>query len=161
MPDVAPNLRRKLESAARDVASAFGIVGMASFDFIVSDGTPHLLEVNPRPGASLDVLDDEQGALFRAHIAACLGTSKANDPPLTPKTARAMAILHADRGSLTLGSTPWPAWSADRGQPGTYIPKGAPIASVFADAASADAAEALARTRLAELEDLIYEHTQS
>jgi predicted ATP-grasp superfamily ATP-dependent carboligase len=161
MPDVAPDLRRKLESAARDVASAFGIIGMASFDFIVSDGTPHLLEVNPRPGASLDVLDDEQGTLFRAHIATCLGISEANDPPLMPKTARAMAILHADRGSLTLGSTPWPAWSADRGQPGTFIPKGAPIASVFADAASADAAEALARTRLAELEDLIYEHTQS
>ncbi|MFA7305296.1 MAG: ATP-grasp domain-containing protein [Hyphomicrobium sp.] len=161
MPDVAPDLRSKLESAARDVASAFGIVGMASFDFIISGGTPHLLEVNPRPGASLDVLDDEQGALFRAHIAACLGISQADDPPLTPKTARAMAILHADRGSLTLGSTPWPAWSADRGQPGTYIPKGAPIASVFAEAASADAAEALARTRLAELEDLIYEHTQS
>jgi predicted ATP-grasp superfamily ATP-dependent carboligase len=161
MPDVAPELRRKLESAARDVASAFGIIGMASFDFIVSNGTPHLLEVNPRPGASLDVLDDEQGALFRAHIAACLSLSEANDAPLKHKTARAMAILHADRGPLTLGSTPWPAWSADRGQPGTGIPKGAPIASVFADAASADAAEALARARLAELEDLIYEHTQS
>jgi len=161
MPDVAPDLRRKLESAARDVASAFGIMGMASFDFIVSEGTPHLLEVNPRPGASLDVFDDEQGTLWRAHISACLHAPQADDPPLTHKTARAMAILHADRDALTLGVTPWPSWSADRGPAGTFIPKGAPLASVFAEAANADAAEALARARLAELEDLIYEHTQS
>ena len=40
--------------------------------------------------------------------------------PLTnprPK-ARAMAILHAERGALTLGETPWPEWSADRGRSG-------------------------------------------
>jgi len=161
MPDVAPELRSKLERAARDVASAFGIVGMASFDFIVSDGEPYLLEVNPRPGASLDVLDDDKGSLFHGHLAACLGVAHGADPPLPPKLARAMAILHADRGALTLGPTPWPIWSADRGPPGTYIPQGAPLASVFADAENADAAEALARARLAELEDLIYEHTQS
>ncbi len=159
MPDVAPELRTKLESAARDVASAFRIVGMASFDFIVADGTPHLLEVNPRPGASLDVLDDDIGSLFRAHVAACLGVAETGATPVAPTSARAMAILHADRGALTLRATQWPVWSADRGPPGTYIPKGAPLASVFAEAATADAAEALARARLAELEDLIYEHS--
>lgn len=161
MPDVAAGLRHKFESAALGVASAFRIVGMASFDFIVSDGTPHLLEVNPRPGASLDVLDDSAGSLFRAHLAACLGNTQSGQQPEQPQTARAMAILHADRGPLTLGMTPWPAWSADRGPPGTFIPKGTPLASVFAHAATADAAVALARARLAELEDLIYEHTQS
>jgi predicted ATP-grasp superfamily ATP-dependent carboligase len=161
MPDVALELRRKLESAALSVASAFGIVGMASFDFVVSDGTPHLLEVNPRPGASLDVLDDDAGSLFRTHLAACLGKARSTDQPEPSRTARAMAILHADRAPLTLGMIPWPSWSADRGSPGTVIPKGAPLSSVFAEAETADAAEALARARLAELEDLIYEHTQS
>jgi predicted ATP-grasp superfamily ATP-dependent carboligase len=160
MPDVAPELRHKLESAAVGVASAFHIVGMASFDFVVSNGTPHLLEVNPRPGASLDVLDDSSGSLFRAHLAASSGAASPTGRPGL-QTARAMAILHADRGSLTLGMTPWPAWSADRGPPGTFIPKGAPLASVFAEAATSDAAVALAQARLAELEDLIYEHTQS
>jgi predicted ATP-grasp superfamily ATP-dependent carboligase len=159
MPDVANDLRGQLESAARITAEAFHIAGMASFDFIVAEGKPHLLEVNPRPGASLDVLDDDQGSQFEAHIAACLGEERANDLPAAPRTPRAMAILHADRGALTLGTMLWPAWSADRGPPGTFIPKGAPLASVFAEAATADAAEALARARLAELEDLIYEHT--
>jgi predicted ATP-grasp superfamily ATP-dependent carboligase len=72
-----------------------------------------------------------------------------------------VAILHADRGALTLGATQWPNWSADRGPPGTFIPENAPLASVFAEAATADEAQRLALARLAELEDLIYEHTQS
>ncbi len=72
-----------------------------------------------------------------------------------------MAILHADRGPVTLGETPWPDWSADRGSPGTFVPRGAPLATAFAEAATADAAEALARIRLAELEDLIYGHAKS
>jgi predicted ATP-grasp superfamily ATP-dependent carboligase len=72
-----------------------------------------------------------------------------------------MAILHADRRALTLGATPWPDWSADRGPPGTYVPVGAPLASVFADAQTADEAQRLALARLAELEDLLYEHAKS
>jgi predicted ATP-grasp superfamily ATP-dependent carboligase len=159
MPDIDPALRQNLTNAATRVAYAFGLVGMASFDFIIAEGTPHLLEVNPRPGASLDVLDDANGDLFHAHAAAWLGTPF-SITPVPSQRARAMAVLHADRGPLTLGATPWPSWSADRGAMGTIIPKGAPLASVFADAASADEAQRLALARLAELEDLIYEHAQ-
>jgi predicted ATP-grasp superfamily ATP-dependent carboligase len=157
-PAIAPGLHHELSEAAIKVGGAFGLVGMASFDFIVADGSPYLLEVNPRPGASLDVLDDDKGSLFRAHIETCLGA--APDVP-SSRPARAMAILHADRAALTLGETPWPAWSADRGAPGTFVPRGAPLASVFADAPTADAAEALARSRLADLEEVIYEHAKS
>jgi predicted ATP-grasp superfamily ATP-dependent carboligase len=159
MPDIDASLRQNLANIATRVASAFKLTGMASFDFIVAEDKPYLLEVNPRPGASLDVLDDANGDLFHAHAAACLGTPF-SVTPLPIKHARAMAILHADRGALTLGATPWPAWSADRGAAGTVIPKGAPLASAFADAASADEAQRLALARLAELEDLIYEHAQ-
>jgi predicted ATP-grasp superfamily ATP-dependent carboligase len=159
-PDIPLTLRRTLEGHAHKVASTFNLIGMASFDFIVADGSPHLLEVNPRPGASLDVLDDGSGSQFRVHIAACTGTPPP-DAPRPERSARAMAILHADRGPLTLAETPWPKWSADRGPPGTFIPQNAPLASVFADADTADEAERLARARLAELEDLIYEHAKS
>jgi predicted ATP-grasp superfamily ATP-dependent carboligase len=160
MPDADPDLRRDLETSARRIASAFDLIGMASFDFIVVDGRPHLLEVNPRPGASLDVIDDDEGFQFRAHIAQCTGTL-APATTIRRRNARAMAILHADRGPLTLGNTPWPEWCADRGPPGTFIPRNAPLASVLAEASTADEAERLARARLAELEDLLYEHAKS
>jgi len=158
-PEVDLKLRSRMVEGAAAVGEAFDFKGMASFDFIVENGTPYLLEVNPRPGASLDVIDDAAGFLFQAHVAANLG--EAITPGIKVNTsAVAMAILHADRGAVTLGDTPWPEWSADRGAPGTFVPQGAPLASTFAKAETADAAEALARTRLAELEDLIYGHAK-
>jgi predicted ATP-grasp superfamily ATP-dependent carboligase len=158
-PEIDDPLLSELTGAAGKLANALHLVGLASFDFIVEDNVPYLLEVNPRPGASLDVLDNGQGDLFRGHIAAWRGTPRPPDVQ-NPAPARAMAILHADRGPLTLGETPWPDWSADRGKPGTIVPQGAPLATAFATGPTADAAEALARTRLAELEDLIYGHAK-
>jgi uncharacterized protein len=159
-PQVDLGLRRQLVEGADAIGDAFGLKGLASFDFIIENGVPYLLEVNPRPGASLDVLDDGPGFFFRTHIAACLGNPF--DPDLkVSRSAKAIAILHADRGSITLGEIPWPDWSADRGRPGTFVLQGAPLATAFAEAPTADAAEALARARLAELEDLIYGHAKS
>jgi predicted ATP-grasp superfamily ATP-dependent carboligase len=159
-PDVDQDLYARLAASTSSVGAMLGLVGMASFDFIVSGGSHYLLEVNPRPGASLDVLDEEDGHLFSAHIDAWNGVCFS--PGARPsRPARAAAILHADRGPILLGDTPWPEWSADRGAAGSFVPEGAPLATAFADAPTADAAEALARTRLAELEDLIYGHARS
>jgi predicted ATP-grasp superfamily ATP-dependent carboligase len=142
------------------LARGFQLSGLVSFDFMIDGTSAYLLEINPRPGATLDVFDDDQGALFQAHISA------SQSEPLErhgsdPENCRAAAILHADRGPLTLGKFDWPEWAADRGAPGTHIPLGAPIATVFAEAATSDAAEALARTRLAALESLIYESSKT
>jgi predicted ATP-grasp superfamily ATP-dependent carboligase len=159
-PAVDQALLAELTRISGKLATALHLVGMASFDFIVEQDIPYLLEVNPRPGASLDVLDDAEGNLFRGHMAAWDETSIVPHGP-TVLLAKAIAILHADRGAVTLGNTPWPDWSADRGAPDTFVPPGAPLATAVASAPTADAAEALARTRLAELEDLIYEHAKS
>jgi predicted ATP-grasp superfamily ATP-dependent carboligase len=159
MPAVDDRLRRQIAQSAKRVATELNLIGLASFDFIVSAGVPYLLEVNPRPGASLDILDDG-GELFAAHIAVWTGANNFPGQEIA-RAAKAIAILHADRGPITLGKTPWPDWSADRGPPGTFVPQGAPLATAFAEASTADAAEALARTRLAELEDLIYGHAKS
>ncbi|MGQ0456599.1 MAG: ATP-grasp domain-containing protein [Hyphomicrobium sp.] len=146
----------QLAAATTAAANAFGIVGMASFDFIVSGGRANLIDINPRPGAALDVLDDAEGYAFKAHILACRGQYV---PPMRRivNASRAAAVLHADRGDVTVGGVQWPEWSADRPMPGTLIPAGAPLATVFAAAATSCEAEDLARARLAELETLIYE----
>lgn len=159
-PAIDNSLSTEMIRCARELCEKLQLRGLASFDFIVAQGVPYLLEVNPRPGASLDVLDNRSGSLFARHIAACTGTPIASQQN-EPSPAKAMAILHADRGPTTLGDTHWPAWSADRGTPGTFVPLDAPLATAFAEAPTADAAEALARERLAELEDLIYGHAKS
>jgi uncharacterized protein len=152
---------RLMLDAVYRLSRALELKGSVSFDFIVDGPTAYLLEINPRPGASLDVIDTDDGARFEAHLAACrngklyFGAGNGSD------TSKAAAIVHADRGALTLGYFDWPVWSADRGAPGTHIPAGAPIATVFAEASTPDAAEALARARLAELESLIYESSKN
>ncbi|MGB4866625.1 MAG: ATP-grasp domain-containing protein [Hyphomicrobium sp.] len=147
-------------SAVDKLSRALDLKGMASFDFIVDGGVAHLLEVNPRASATLDIFDDDQGTLFAAHIAAAQGK------PLERRGSdsahfKAAAILHADRGALTLGKFDWPSWTADQGAAGTEIPAGAPLATVLATADTSDAAAAAARVRLAELESLIYESSKT
>ena len=143
------------------LSRALELRGLVSFDFIVRNGAASLLEINSRPGASLDVIDTIEGSSFHAHVTACRERKLHYWSGTANNGAKAATILHADRGALTLGHFDWPEWAADRGAPGTHIPLGAPIATVFAEAATSDAAEALARARLAELETLIYETSNS
>ena len=155
-PSARPSMLRCLEQLSHGLA----LKGLVSFDFVVDDAAEYLLEINPRPGATHDIFDDAQGSLFHTHMLAC--QAKEIEPRGTVHDgSKAAAILHADRGAVTLGQFDWPEWTADRGAPGTSIPLGAPVATVFADAETPDAAEALARARLAELESLIYEASKS
>ncbi len=150
---LAAAVEKAMTAAARKLCTELGLVGLVSFDFIVACDTPHLLEINPRPGATLDVFDDEAGTLFKAHLAACDGSA-----PQLPASAgsRAAAILYADPGALLVNRVDWPVWTADRPAPGTRIPRYRPIATVFASAPTPDAALGNCRQRLAELGEMLY-----
>ena len=147
--------------AASELTRRLRLKGLISFDFIMRDDTPHLLEINPRAGGSLDSVDTFDGGRFEAHLVACRENVLHFPAAVLNSGQRAAAILHADRGPLTLSQFDWPEWAADRGAPGTLIPEGAPLATVLAEAPTSDAAEALARSRLAELESLIYGTSKS
>lgn len=135
--------------------------GLVSFDFIEHDGDAYLLEVNPRPGATLDIFDDVKGNVFRAHVEAGLGRELWQERELPPVQSRASALLYADRGALVAGEIDWPDWAFDRPLPGTVVPAETPIASVQADGSSADEAEKRVRERLSQLSDLVYTHSQT
>ena len=160
LADSSSATRLAMLTCIEKLARGLELRGLVSLDFVVSNGISYLLEINPRPGATIDILDDEHGTLLHSHVAAC------KSQPIERRGGdseayKAAAILHADRGALTLGQFDWPEWAADKGAPGTHIPPGAPIATVFATAQSPDAAEALARVRLAALESLIYESSKA
>jgi len=142
-------------SAVEAVVRALKLVGLLSLDFMLTDGVTYLLDVNPRPGATLDIFDDADGSLFCAHIAACAGDKVALPCQPVPG-ARAAAILYADQSALTAPRLAWPNWVADRPQPGTRIPHARPIATVFGEGADAAAAELKCRQRLDELAHMLY-----
>lgn len=151
--EVAADVAASMQAAAEKLCAELKLAGLVSFDFLLAGETPYLLEINPRPGATLDVFDDERGSLFRAHLAAAMGqTPQVN----VSMDVRAAAILYADPGSLDIGDEPLPPWTADRPAPGTHIPRYRPIATVYGSGASQDAALGSCRQRLDELGQMLY-----
>jgi predicted ATP-grasp superfamily ATP-dependent carboligase len=148
-----PAVAQAMKTAAEAVTRALGLVGLISFDFLLADGTAYLLEANPRPSATLDVFDDAAGTLFHAHLAACRGAAFTLP---SPGPARAAAILYAEGEPLDVGTIDWPAWTADRPRPGVRVPRHRPIATVFAEGETAEAAKQSCLRRLDELAQMLY-----
>ena len=151
-------------NASLDLTRQLGLKGFNSFDFLITNTDVLFLEINPRPTAALDILDDESGRLFKAHMAACNDKDPSvivlpeNDEqePETSAQTRAIAYLYAERGALKIPEIDWPSWARDRPKTGTCINAFRPVATVCATAKNDLEAESLCRKRLGELERLLY-----
>jgi predicted ATP-grasp superfamily ATP-dependent carboligase len=135
-----------VEAVARLVALT-DLRGLNSADFLVRPDGVDLLEINPRPGATLDVLADREGALFQLHLDACAGVL--SDAPLVWPRPAAAAIAYARKDLTIPPDFVWPAWSADRRPAGEAVANGTPLCSVLAEADDGPAAETLVRERVA------------
>jgi uncharacterized protein len=158
-----PDLEARLIDIALAVSNELALVGLVSFDFLLSGDEASLLEVNPRPGATLDMLDDSSGSLFQSHVDAVLSGDGATHlkSAWRPPAARASAFLYADQGVLTVPVIEWPKWAADRPRAGTQLAARQPVATVMAEGSDPDHAEALCRDRLGVLGNMLYEGKNS
>jgi predicted ATP-grasp superfamily ATP-dependent carboligase len=143
---VSDRLRRDAAELLDAIVNEFGLVGLNSLD-VIDDGADYwILEVNPRPGANLDVYDSSGTArLFDWHIAACDGHLPDGTLALAP--ASAMSILYAARRCRVPPDTDWPEWVADRPAPGARIAEGAPVCTVVAAGAAAPAVRRMIEQR--------------
>ena len=96
---LAPELARRVAAIARALAAAFELRGLCSLDFMCDGEAIGVLEVNPRPPASMSLYHRPAGApgLMQAHVRACLD---AELPPATPGHAQdieGMEIVFARR----------------------------------------------------------------
>ena len=69
--------------------------GLNSADFLVDGENFWLLEINPRPGATLDIFEPPRGSLFALHVAACDGATD-RTAPVYRDGAMAAAIVYAE-----------------------------------------------------------------
>jgi predicted ATP-grasp superfamily ATP-dependent carboligase len=136
-----------IAAALTPLVQETGLLGLNSIDLMVDDdGEFHLLEINPRPGASLDIFDGEGAqALFARHVAACEGGLRPGWRK--PAQASAMSVVYAESLLQVPGDISYPAWLADRPAPGARIETGAPVCTVMAQAADALAARRLVLAR--------------
>ncbi len=147
---VPPGMAARLEAAARRLAAAVSLTGLNSVDFLVDGDDFWAIEINPRPGATLDIFEigSGQGAsLFALHMAACAG----HLIDAVPKRAgsSASAVCYATHGIRTPRQFKWPEWCADRPNGDLAIKAGEPLCTVHAAAATEADAKALADERLA------------
>jgi len=122
--------------ALADAASGlFGLVGVNGVDFVVRDGVPVAIEVNPRWSASMELVDRVcEVPLMCVHVESC--RAGAPQPVHRSRGVGAMgkAIVFA-KGSVTVGDTS--VWLdstdvRDVPSPGTSFDRGEPICTVFA-----------------------------
>lgn len=113
-----------------------GLVGLCSADLIRSNGGYQLLEINPRPGATLDIFDSDAVPLMEAHLSASCG-----EPYALPRFNDNMAsmIAYTNRPVDHFPAIAWPDWTADRQSAGTRLDAGDPVCTVFARGPNATA----------------------
>ncbi len=131
--------------AAVAVAEAAGLRGLNSADFLLTNDGFHMIEINPRPGASLDVF--AHPALLRLHVEACAGRLP-DAPPAFPG-ASAAAVVYTPRATVVPHGFVWPDWAADREPAGRPVAAGHPLCTVLVQGEAGDEACALVAERTA------------
>jgi uncharacterized protein len=117
------------------VAAELGLIGLNGVDFIVRQGIPYPIEINPRYSASMELIERAQGlSIFGVHLLACQRRLAAIPLSLDSSAAYGKAIVFARQDSVVGDTRAWlrRSWVADVPRPGEYILKGRPICTVFA-----------------------------
>jgi predicted ATP-grasp superfamily ATP-dependent carboligase len=133
--DAPPRIEREMEETARAVAGEYGLVGSNGVDFMISGGRANLLEVNPRPQGSLEVVELTSGVpVMDAHIRACR-----NDE--IPNPSRRDNLYHGRKIvfspiEATIGSLAGMDFVRDIPKPGTGVSPGEPICTVVGNSGS-------------------------
>jgi uncharacterized protein len=148
-PPLDPSLLAAIRDGVARLVAATGLRGLASADCLVAGAEWWLTEINPRPGATLDVLDRRPTPLLALHIAASLGHLSAPEP--APMDAAASEICYAALGYAPIPPIVWPDFVRDRPKPGTTVARDAPLCTLFATGPDSAATRAMLRGQAAEL----------
>ncbi len=140
--------RHKIHGWLDRLTAATGLLGLCSADMIDGPEGLHLIEINPRPGATLDIFDCDAHPLLGQHLNAVQGAAITSPAYYDTK---ASAIAYASQPIPRFPAVDWPAETADQQRPGTALGTGDPICTVLARGKSAAAAERAVRHRLRDL----------
>jgi predicted ATP-grasp superfamily ATP-dependent carboligase len=147
---LAAAAKEAMVAAVEHVTSAFSIKGLASADFMVHGQGAMLLEINPRPGATLDIFDSAAKPLLGLHLDAVM-QGKLPQGELNLNGAMASAIVFARKPVSVPFTMSWANWAADKPNPGEIIDKNRPICTVWARAATKARAKSLVEARTREV----------
>lgn len=111
------------------LTATYALIGINGIDFIVHNNQCWLLEINPRPPASMALYSQEL-CLMKLHIDACEGHLPTKKITQTSQIY-AYQIIYAPV-SLTIPiNFNWPEWTTNRPSPNTNIGTDKPICSII------------------------------
>jgi len=143
-----------MAEAAAKLVDSFGLAGLGSADFLVSGDSIRLLEINPRPGATLDIFDDAAAPLISFHLDAV--TNRKLPTGREMSDAAASAVVFARRPVTIPETFEWPDWTSDRPKPGERIAEDGPICTVIAREKTKDQARQLAERRVRDILEALH-----
>jgi predicted ATP-grasp superfamily ATP-dependent carboligase len=135
---VSPEMSDRLTAIAQALTAEFDLRGLCSLDFMRDGDAIGILEVNPRPPASLSLYAP---GLMRAHLRACLDASL--PPVVTPaRPIKGMEIIFAPRplrldAAAARRLAAWPGIH-DLPEAGQYFNTGDPLCTLSADGDDAE-----------------------
>jgi len=126
--EISQDHHQLLTTAIDIITQETGLLGLNSLDFIIDKHAQlFILEVNPRPSASSELINDEQ--LFQRHIQACQGKLP-KSRTINPDHYSGLYYLYAPQ-SLTIPlDMSWPIQSHDLPHSGTVIEAEQPICTI-------------------------------
>jgi methenyltetrahydromethanopterin cyclohydrolase len=121
----------------KQMVPVFGLKGLNSLDFISAENCSYVLEINPRPSASMQLYDDN---LLVRHIQSFVGTIVgATSVALSQEIGRLKSppqigyqIVYADRDLQIPEQFIWPDWCMDLPKSGNICHTALPICSIIA-----------------------------
>jgi predicted ATP-grasp superfamily ATP-dependent carboligase len=137
--------RSEVERIVEKLVSDLGLRGVNSLDFILNGEGVHAIDINPRPGATLELYEHlTSEGWIKHHIQACIG-----ELPVIPIIGSAVVkghqIVYAPRTIEIPGGITWPAWVKDRPAAGSRIIEGQPLCSLLASGTGSEEVEDLLR----------------
>lgn len=129
-----------LLDAARALTSALGLKGLNGIDVMIDQRDWKLLELNPRPTATMELWDvAPMPSLFDLHVQACQGVLPTSLPNL--QGCLASAVVYAGETLQIPSDFVWPDWCSDLPAAGSVISPGEPVCTVLAAGDSVTVAE--------------------
>jgi len=146
-------IARKLDQ----LVQATGLAGLNGMDFLLRGNAYLVLEINPRPCATMDLYDaDCTESLFAWHLRACRGELP-QAPLVTHKIMRGHAMVYAERALRIPLNMRFPEWVSDIPGADSHFAPGAPVCMVHAQGASAQQVKRLLMQRQAAIARAITE----
>ena len=110
----------------KKLAPVFGLKGLNSLDFIQAGNKSLVLEINPRPSASMQLYNAD---LLNRHIKASQGELTDYHPHID---YTGYQIVYAEKDVIIPNGFTWPDGCMDLPKPGVMCRKGQPICSIIA-----------------------------